>query len=197
MASLPNEIQRFWASASLKLAPTQLERYVAAGAPDYILKFISMGGGQKMGTTCEKFARFRFGSPLAPRAKGKGQTGYDHRLTLPSRKQPVLVEQKSSGHWGERDFKWQHVEPDHKWQLLLLCGIGYTDVRFWTMSRAKYAELRAAGKITNQGNATGESSEGTWFTYSAVKEHLVPVATAEELVAAAAAACPEVVGPEA
>lgn len=182
-----NWIQAFWDANSESLSPSQMERYVAAGAPDYILRFIAMGGGQKMGTTCEKLARHRFTS-LKKRAKGKDQTGYDHQLPLSSRATPVLVEQKSSGHWGESDFKWQHVEPDHKWEILLLCGIGYTDIQFWTMDRATYQALRAAGKITNQGNKAGDSSEGTWFNYSAVKEHLVPVTSDEQLLAAAAAA---------
>jgi hypothetical protein len=191
MAAL-NDIQLFWQKAALNLKPSQLERYVAAGAPDYIQKFIAMGGGQKMGTTCEKFARHRFSTALKPRAAGAGQTGYDHRLILSGGRQ-VLVEQKSSGHWGENDYKWQHVEPDHKWQLLLLCGIDYTDIHFWAMDRPAYNALRAAGKITNQGNAAGDSSEGTWFSWSVVKDSLVPIRTETELVAAGhtALAAPE------
>ncbi len=69
-AAVLHDIQRFWADASLKHIPSQLERYIAAGAPDYIQKFIAMGGGQKMGTTCEKFARFRFPPPKNPPANG-------------------------------------------------------------------------------------------------------------------------------
>jgi hypothetical protein len=181
MAAL-NDIQLFWQKTALTLKPSQLERYVAAGAPDYIQKFIAMGGGQKMGTTCEKFARHRFSTALKPRAAGAGQTGYDHRLILPGGRQ-VLVEQKSSGHWGESDYKWQHVEPDHKWQLLLLCGIDYTDIYFWAMNRATYNTLRAKGQITNQGNAAGDSSEGTWFSWSVVKDSLVPIRTEADLLA--------------
>jgi hypothetical protein len=189
-AAVLHDIQRFWADASLKHIPSQLERYIAAGAPDYIQKFIAMGGGQKMGTTCEKFARFRFPTPLKPRAKGKDQTGYDHRLMLPGRETPILVEQKSSGFWGDSEFLWQHVEPDHKWQMLLLCGIAYDDIHFWAMSRTTYEALRTAGKITNQGNKAGDSSEGTWFKYSAVKEHLTPIRTEADLVAFGSIAVP-------
>lgn len=177
-----NDIQIFWEANDKKSAPTQLERYEAAGAPPEILKFIRMGGGPKMGSTCERFARHRFAC-LQKRSKGKDQTGYDHRIVGAK---TVLVEQKSSGHWGADDFRWQHIEPDHKWEILLLCGIGIKDIHFWTMDRKTYAELRAAGKITNQGNKAGESSEGTWFNYSAVKDHLKEVKTAADLATFAA-----------
>ena len=36
-------------------------------------------------------------------------------------------------------------------------------------------------KITNQGNKTGESSEGMWFNYSDVVDALIQIKTNEEL----------------
>lgn len=181
--------EQFWAARAGKEKPTQLQRYEAKGAPAYIKKFIEIGGGPKMGTTLEDFARFRF-KLLQKRAKGREETGYDHIIMADSK--PVYVEQKSSGHWGEDDYKWQHVESKHKWRLLLLCGIDYTTIKFWTMDRATFDRLIAEEKITNQGNKAGDSSEGMWFNYSAVKDSLVEIQTEEQLrAAAAAAAVPE------
>ena len=37
-------------------------------------------------------------------------------------------------------------------------------------------------KITNQGNKTGESSEGMWFSYSNVADSLVPINSNQDLV---------------
>ena len=179
------DIDAFWTSLdSEDNKPTQLDRYIARSAPLRITKFISLGGGTKMGTTLEKFARFRFKN-LVKRKTGTGQSesGYDHLIKAPA---DIYVEQKSSGHWGEDDFKWQHVEPAHKWNMLLLCGIGYTDVHFWAMSRATFTSLVASKKITVQGNKTGESSQGMWFTYSCVKDSLIAIRTPEELQAFAA-----------
>ena len=174
-----NIYQQFWNLAVKKNGQTQLQRYEEKKSPEYILKFIAIGGGPRMGTTMEGFARFKFKS-LQKRAKGPDQTGYDHLLK--SGEKAVHIEQKSSGHWGENDFKWQHVEKDHKWNMLLLCGITYTGVSFWGMSRAVFERLTLEKKITNQGNKAGDSSEGAWFNYSDVKDSLVCIETDESLV---------------
>ena len=184
MAS-PHIAAQFWKSleGGAKRTLTQLERYTAAAAPEYILKFIAIGGGPKMGTTLEQYARFHFKS-LQKRSKGKEQTGYDHLITVGEK--TVYVEQKSSGFWSGENFKWQHVESGHKWSMLLLCGIEYTTVRFWGMNRATFKRLIDEKKITNQGNKAEESSEGMWFWYSDVKDSLVEITTDEELLAFAA-----------
>jgi hypothetical protein len=94
----------------------------------------------------------------------------------------LYIEQKSSGHWGNDDYKWQHVESKHKWNMLLLCGIDYTEVKFWAMDRKTFHQLISDKKITNQGNKSGDSSEGMWFNYSAVKDSLVEIQSQEELL---------------
>lgn len=174
-----SDIDKFWESYSGKAKPTQLERYEQKKAPEGIKKFIRIGGGPKMGVTLEEFARFRF-TNLKKRSKGENETGYDHRITLHGKE--IFVEQKSSGHWGEDDYKWQHIEEKHKWNMLLLCGIDYTNVRFWAMDRKTFGRLISEKKITNQGNKTGESSEGMWFNYSDVKDSLVEIQTGEQLL---------------
>lgn len=172
-------VDNFWKSPQGKEKPTQLQRYIQKKAPEGIKKFIAIGGGPKMGTTLEKFARFFFKS-LEKRSKGKDQTGYDHKIKFDQKF--ILVEQKSSGHWGDDDYKWQHVEPKHKWQFLLLCGIDYDSVKFWVMDRKTFDRLISEKKITNQGNKVGESSEGLWFNYSDVKDSLVEILNDEQLV---------------
>ena len=156
-----SHVDAFWKSIIGKAKPTQLQRYEAKGAPEGIKKFIAIGGGPKMGTTLEQYARFRFKN-LCKRNSGREETGYD--------------------------YKWQHVESKHKWAMLLLCGIDYTDVKFWAMDRKTFNRLISDRKITNQGNKTGESSEGMWFNYSDVKEALVEIQTEEELHQLAVAA---------
>jgi len=172
--------ESFWKSIEkTQKKPNQMQRYEAQNAPEYIKKFIAIGGGPKMGVTMEKYARFQFQN-LKKRNQGKEETGYDHILEKADGRK-ICIEQKSSGHWDTDDFKWQHVEENHKWQLLLLCGITYTHVRFWVMDRETFARLIEEKKITNQGNKAGDSSEGKWFNYSAVKDSLREVFTAEDL----------------
>lgn len=174
----------FWQNYSGKLNPTQIERYESQGSPEQIKRFIRIGGGPKMGVTLEEYARFKF-TILKKREKGKN-TGYDHKINMEAGEQeesiPFYVEQKSSGHWGTDDFKWQHVEIKHKWHILLLCGIGYQEVKFWLMNRTTFERLIHEKKITNQGNKENDSSEGMWFNYSDVKDSLTPVNTNEEII---------------
>ena len=179
---LLHRAEQFWKSieGTAKKTLTQLERYTAAESPEYIKKFIAIGGGPKMGTTLEKYARFHF-KTLAVRSKGKEQTGYDHLITVGEK--IVYVEQKSSGYWSGENFKWQHVESGHKWTMLLLCGIDYQNVRFWGMNRATFNTLISEKKITNQGNKSEDSSEGMWFWYSDVKDSLIELTTDAELTA--------------
>ncbi len=174
-----NIIEQFWTSLEgKKKTVTQLERYQAKQAPEYITKFIAIGGGPKMGNMLEDFARFKF-KTLQKRSKGAEQTGYDHLLT--QNEKTIYVEQKSSGHWGQEDYKWQHVEDKHKWTMLLLCGIDYTNIKFWGMNRKTFQTLCNEGVITNQGNKAADSSEGRWFNYSDVAKHLVSIETDEDL----------------
>jgi len=172
-------IDNFWKSISGKDKPTQLQRYEKKNSPEGIQRFIAIGGGPKMGTTLEQYARFKFKN-LHKRGKGKEETGYDHMIKMEGKN--VLVEQKSSGHWGEDDYKWQHVEDKHKWDMLILCGIDYTDIKFWGMDRKTFNRLISEKKITNQGNKKGDSSEGRWFNYSDVKDSLVEIQTDEQLL---------------
>ena len=123
-----------------------------------------------MGSYMEHFARFNF-----PSLQVRKGSGHDHSYN------DYFIEQKTSGHWGESDYKWQHVEEKHNWDLLLLCGIDYHEIKFWTMSRSVFTKMLAEGNITNQGKKTGESREGVWFNYSDVKDVLVQLQTDEQL----------------
>jgi hypothetical protein len=174
-----NIYQQFWDSLANTSTGclSQLERYKVKKSPDYILKFIEMGGGPKMGCMLEKFSRFQF-QCLKTRFSGKNQSGYDHRIEIGDKN--IFIEQKSSGHWGIDDYKWQHVEPKHEWKLLLLCGIDYNDIRFWVMDRTTFNTLVSEKKIVKQG---GENSEqGMWFSYSDVKDSITLIQTNDELL---------------
>lgn len=176
-------IESFWKSIEGKRKPTQLERYEKMESPDVIKQFIKLGGGPTMGTILEKYARYTF--KCLNKRKGKKvtgektETGYDHLMIHNSKE--IYIEQKSSGHWGYDDYKWQHIETKHKWTMLLLCGIDYKTVQFWAMNRSVFNNLVNSGKITNQGNKEKESSEGMWFMYSDVKDHLIPIQSEKDL----------------
>jgi len=78
---MSNIYENFWKTIDSKSSLTQLQRYENKKSPEYIKKFISLGGGPKMGYTCEKFAKFYFKS-LQNRKKGTNETGYDHIVNI-------------------------------------------------------------------------------------------------------------------
>ena len=175
-----NLLDDFWNSMNdTKKKLSQAERYKQKNAPPGIMNFINIGGGPTMGIACEKYARHHF-PILKKRNKGKNETGYDHKIIVDDK--IIYIEQKSSGHWGDNDYKWQHVECKHKWNMLLLCGIDYTEVKFWAMNRQIFNTLVYNKKITNQGNKECDSSEGVWFNYSDVKDYLIEIQTEEQLL---------------
>lgn len=175
---IKNTIEVFWENYSHG-KPSQIERYEKKNSPIYIQKFILFGGGPKMGSALESYARYVFPC-LQKRDKGKNNMGYDHKITLPSKE--IYIEQKSSGHWDEYDYKWQHIADKHKWDILLLCGIDYDKIQFWVMNRNVFVKLIEEKKITNQGSNNGESSQGMWFNYSTVVDSLIEIKNNEELL---------------
>lgn len=191
MSSVPSTVlDTFWASARTAKKLTQLERYEAAGAAESILKIIRLGGGPAMGTTMEKIARHVFTGSLLPRARGgASETGYDHVYKLADGR-TLNVEQKSAGLWSDapNSFRWQHIEADHKWDVLLLAGIQPKGIDFWGMRRTDFLAAVSAGAATNQGNKSKDSSEGVWMDYAGVAPWLVPIRSSAEFEAFAASA---------
>ena len=174
-----NDLTNFWKiQENQKHKKTQLERYIEHNAPPNILKFIGLGGGQRLGALGEKYSEYKF-SILQARDKGKN-TWYDHKIVLDNC--VVYVEQKTSGHWNDHEYVFQHVEKNNKWDVLLLMGIGYKKIKHWIMTRNTFNRLMTEGKITNQGNKNGQSTEGTWFTYSHVKTDLIRIKNNADLL---------------
>ena len=156
---------------------TQRERYQRMKAIPEIQRIIDIGGGPGMGTRCEDIARYWF-SPLLQKRES---TGHDHKVKDLDKK----LEQKSSGLWDstEDSFKWQHIEVDHNWDGLLLAGIYPSFIRYWGLNKEIFKKLVQEGKVTNQGNAEKNSTEGMWMNYKDIKDSLVEIQTSEQLLA--------------
>jgi hypothetical protein len=158
---------------------TQRERYQRLRASPEIQRIIDIGGGPGMGTRCEDIARYWF-SPLLQKRES---TGHDHRINIGD--SIKKLEQKSSGLWDSQEdsFKWQHIEVDHNWDGLLLAGIYPTYIRYWGLTKLQFKRLLQEGKVTNQGNAEKNSTEGMWMNYKDIKDSLVEIQTNDQLLA--------------
>ena len=163
-----------------KQKPSRAQIYKEHGALPEIIEIVKLTGAS-LGIKMEKIARDVFDC-LKERNKGKNNTGYDHIIEL-SPGRIIKIEQKSSCHWGKtNNYKWQHVEKNHPWEYIILCGIDIKIVHFWIMNRSVFNKLIEEKKITNQGNKTGESSEGMWFNYSDVANSLIKIRNTAELL---------------
>ena len=56
------------------------------------------------------------------------------------------------------------------------------EIKIENVDAATFKKLIDEKKITNQGNNTGESTEGRWFNYSDVADSLIQIKTNEELL---------------
>lgn len=180
--SIPTDILSAFLAKEAGRGESQIDRYRRLGAHPSVLELIMLGGGQAMGTKCERLLRDTWWS-LKKRVPG--QTGYDHQSTCCISERDQLLEQKTSGLWSDdpRSFRWQHLEPDHIWTGLLLVGITLTGLEVWGMTRAAFQTCIDTGLATPQGNKSGESYEGYWMTCADVYSHLIPIKSESDLQA--------------
>ena len=60
----------------------------------------------------------------------KGDTSHDHTININNI--IIKVEQKTSTLSKAGDFMWQHIAVKHKWNILLLVGIHYNEIKLRT-----------------------------------------------------------------
>ena len=174
-----DELAKFWETIdeTKKTKETQLETYIRNGANEHILRFIKLGGGPALGSTAEQFSKFKF-NKLKDRIKG--DTSHDHTIII--NKKNVKIEQKTSTLNKAGDFMWQHIAEKHPWDILLLMGIHYNEIKFYGMNKDTFKKLVNEGKITNQGSKNKDSEQGMWFRYSNVKNDIITIKTNEDII---------------
>jgi hypothetical protein len=174
-----DELTKFWEiiDKKSKAKETQLETYIKNNANQHILRFIKLGGGTSLGSTTEQFSKLKF-NILQDRLKG--DTSHDHTITI--NKIIIKIEQKTSTLNKAGDFMWQHIAVKHKWDILLLVGIHYNEIKFYGVNRDIFNKLVDEGKITNQGSKNKDSEQGMWCKYSNIKNVIITIRTNEDII---------------
>jgi hypothetical protein len=182
MALSCTRIGTFLTQDAARRKESQIQRYIRLGAVPEILRLIELGGGVAMGATCERLLRWEW--PTL-KTREPGQSGYDHRAQCPVSEEWKCLEQKTSGLWSDdpTSYRWQHIEPEHEWNGLLLVGIAPDTVKVWGMTRDAFKTCIDAGLATRQGNAAEQSYQGYWMTAGDVQEHLRPITDENDLQA--------------
>lgn len=128
----------------------QMELYLNNNASPHVLKLVELKS-RSFGATVEKIVREIYGFNRIP------TSFYDHTY------HNIKIEQKSSRYWcGGRTkyFKWQHIEPKHDFDILLLVGVGFHDLEYYVLSMNDVKQYILEGKIKKQGTGDGQ---GYWF----------------------------------
>ena len=128
----------------------QLRFYKRYNATENILKLVCLNP-RSFGCLVEKIAIEKF-----------EMTKSSHP-SFDSVKNGTRYEIKTSRYWAGTKtptFKWQHIEPDHPWDVLLLIGVDFNDLVYYEMTRDNFNSL-LGNEIKLQG---GGSGQGYWFS---------------------------------
>jgi hypothetical protein len=154
-----SQLQTLPIHQSFIVPPTQLDFYIKKGAAPDILKYVALQGK----TFGEKYME-----PIAHdwfKLEKRTSSIHDHS------KNGKTIEQKSARyHANGDDWKWQHIEMKHDWDVLLLTGLDFDCIRFYVASRDVVIQLITEGIVTGQGkkNEEGiaEAQQAYWFSRS-------------------------------
>lgn len=142
----------------------QLDYYISKNAAAQILKLVALGnkafGGEAEGIVREVFA-------LGPRTSSQNDATYGARK----------IEIKSARYWCKDDCKWQHLEPEHDYDLVLFVLVDFQELKVWAINKSLLmGELREKKVVTFQGK------QGWWTTKSAILPYLTPIHTPADLL---------------
>lgn len=87
------------------------------------------------------------------------------------------IEIKAARYWaGKDDCKWQHLEPDHDYDVVLFALLDFHGWKLWGLEKSVLmGPLRETGIVNKQGR------QGYWATKSALLPHLIPLRSLTEL----------------
>lgn len=144
---------------------SQLDYYISKNSAPEILKLVALGN-KAFGGAAEDIIREVFS--LGPRTSSQNDATYGTRK----------IEIKAARYWaGKDDCKWQHLEPDHDYDLALFVLVDFQGLQVWAINKSNLmGELREKKVVTFQGK------QGWWAKKSALMPYLTPIHSPEDLV---------------
>jgi hypothetical protein len=149
---------------SIKDKETQIKYYKRMNSCDEVLQLVDLES-KPFGSESEKILQEVF--QMGPR------TSTQNDGTRLGRK----IEIKSARYWaGKDDCVWQHLEPDHDYEVALFALLDFQGWKVWAIAKALLmGELRDKKIVTFQGK------QGWWVRKSAVLPYLTPIRSVAEL----------------
>jgi hypothetical protein len=149
---------------SIKDKETQIKYYKRMGACEEVLQLVDLES-KPFGSESEKILQevFQLGARTSSQNDG----------TRLGRK----IEIKSARYWaGKDDCVWQHLEPDHDYEVALFALLDFQGWKVWAIAKA-----RLMGELRDKKIVTFQGKQGWWVRKSAVLPYLTPIGSVEEL----------------
>ena len=149
---------------ALKEKETQSKYYRRMNSSDEVLQLVDLDS-KPFGSESEKIIQEVFA--LGPRTSSQNDG------TRLGKK----IEIKSARYWaGKDDCKWQHLEPDHDYEVVLFVLLDFHGWKVWGIQKSLLmGELRDKKIVTFQGK------QGWWVTKEDILSYLTPIHTQQEL----------------
>jgi len=143
----------------------QLDFYRNNNSPKNILKMVSLNN-KSFGERMQRIVSETLGMSKAL------STGHD------AIKNGKLIEIKSSRYWVDtKDWCFQHIMEDHKYDYLLCVGIAFDNIELYIIDKEEFFHLKDDGIVKVQGGGEGQ---GMWFQFRDMKDCLHKVESVED-----------------
>jgi len=145
---------------------SQLDYYISKSSSPEALKLVSLGN-KAFGAAIEDIVRECLS--LGPRSSSQNDATFGERK----------IEIKAARYWaGKDDCKWQHLELEHDYDLVLFVLMDFHELRVWAIKKETLmGELRDRKIVTFQGK------QGWWTSKKAIMPFLTPIQSLEDLAA--------------
>lgn len=143
----------------------QLDFYIKNKSHDNILKIVSLNN-KSFGERMQRIVSEVLGLEKAT------NTGHD------AIKFNKRIEIKSSRFWVDtKDWCFQHIMADHKYDYLLCVGIAFDNIELYIIDKEDFLHLKDDGIVKVQGGGEGQ---GMWFQFRDLKDYLHRIESIED-----------------
>ena len=143
---------------------TQIKYYKRMNSSEEVLQLVDLES-KPFGSESEKIISEIFG--MGPRTSTQNDATYRGKK----------FEIKSARYWaGKDDCVWQHLEPDHDYDIALFALLDFHGWKIWCIKKALLmGELQENKIVTFQGR------QGWWTKKSDILAHLTPIGSVEDM----------------
>jgi hypothetical protein len=150
---------------SISEKSNQLDFYLKNNSSENILKIVGLNN-KSFGERMQRIISEVLGMTKAT------NTGHD------ANKNGKLIEIKSSRFWVDtKDWCFQHIMEDHKYDYLLCVGINFDNIEMYIIDKEDFLDLKYDGIVRVQGGGEGQ---GMWFQFRDLKEYLHKIESVED-----------------